>query len=616
MRARLLPWFLPLLITAGLWVWIGWLHTGGVGRPDGVAPLTEARFEVLAGADSSAPPVVDLTLPHDWADTHPLADRARYTLVTALDEVPPTGLALYFPSVNTRRVVSINGELLDAGLKFHHLTTHFWHIPSYVSVPAALLRVGENIIEVELDPDAPGGGYLAPPFLGLDEELRASYEVRRFLQRTGIQILVVAMVALGLFLSLLYVLRRKDSSYFAFAIVTWVFAFPFYNVIAIDAWLPKPNYRWTGAVTMAWLTVAIAAFVHRFFGIHRPRLEWAFALIAFVGSVYFALILDDRHFATAVSIWGALTLTIGLYPVVVVVDRFLREPTRELQLVLATGLIVITTSVHDILLVNGPVSLEHDFAVVWGAVASTSVFAFLFVQRFIVAFDTSEALTEELEQRVEEKHTELETSYRTLRQLEQERAVATERERLMAEIHDGMGGQLVSTLAMVQGGDAQPAEVEASLRAALDDMRLVIHSLDAADTDIPTLLGMLRGRLAPQLERAGIRVRWQVEDVPPLPDFGPEAALQLMRIVQESVTNIVKHSGAKTLTVSTGVEADHVIVSLADDGCGLGGTPAAGEGRGVGNMRKRAQTLGGELELRGCDPGTEVRVRLPLVRGA
>jgi len=615
-RARLLPWLLPLLITAGLWVWIGWLHTGGVGRPDGIAPLTEARFEVLAGEDSGTAPEVDLELPHDWADTHPLADRARYTLVTSLAEVPATGLSLYFPSVNTRRVVSVNGELLDAGLKFHHLTTHFWHIPSYVSVPAALLREGENVIEVELDPDAPGGGYLAPPFLGPDEQLRPSYEIRRFLQRTGIQILVVAMVAFGLFLTLLYALRRKDSSYFAFAIVTWVFAFPFYNVIAIDAWLPKPNYRWTGAVTMAWLTVAIAAFVHRFFGIHRPRLEWVLALGALAGSVYFALILDDRHFATAVSIWGALTLTVGLYPVVLVVDRFLREPTRELQLVLATGLIVITTSVHDILLVNGPVSLEHDFAVVWAAVASTSVFAFLFVQRFIVAFDTSEALTEELEQRVAEKHSELETSYRTLRQLEQERAVATERERLMAEIHDGMGGQLVSTLAMVQDGDARPEEVEAALRAALDDMRLVIHSLDAADTDIPTLLGMLRGRLAPQLERAGIRVRWRVEDVPPLPDFGPEAALQLMRIVQESVTNVVKHSGAKTLTVSTGVEADHVIVSLADDGRGLGGTTAAGEGRGVGNMRKRAQVLGGELELCGCDPGTEVRVRLPLVRPA
>ena len=612
LRRLLLPWWLPVGFTAAVWVWIAWLHLGGVGRPDDVEPLVEARFEVLAGEDSGAPPVVDLELPHDWADTHPLADRARYTLIAPLDEVPPEGLGLYFPSVNTRREVSVNGELLDAGRKFLHLTTHFWHIPSYVSIPAALLRPGENVIEVEVDPDAPGGGYVAPPFLGPDEQLRPSYEVRRFLQRTGIQILVVAMVAFGLFLALLYALRRKDSSYFAFAVVTWVFAFPFYNVIAIEAWLPKPNYRWSGAITMAWLTVAIAAFVHRFLGIHRPRLEWALAGGALVGSIYFALILDDRYFATAVSIWGALTLTVGLYPVVLVVRRFVREPTWELQLVVATGLVIITTSVHDILLVNGPVSLEHDFAIVWAAVTSTSVFAYLFVRRFIVAFDTSEALTAELEQRVAEKHAELETSYRTLRELEQERAVATERERLMAEIHDGMGGQLVSTLAMVQDGDAQPAEVEAALRAALDDMRLVIHSLDAADTDIPTLLGMLRGRLAPQLERAGIRVRWRVEDVPPLPDFGPEAALHLMRIVQESVTNVVKHAQAKTVTVATGVEEGVVVVRLTDDGRGLGGETAVGEGRGVGNMRRRAEALGGELELRSGEVGTVVEVRLPL----
>jgi signal transduction histidine kinase len=359
--------------------------------------------------------------------------------------------------------------------------------------------------------------------------------------------------------------------------------------------------------------VAIAIFVHRFLGIRRPRVEWALGAGALLGSIYFALALDARHFAAAVAVWGGLTLAVGIYPVVLIVRRFLSEPTPELQLVVASGAIIITASVHDILLVNGPISLEHDFAIVWAAVVSTSIFAFLFVKRFIVALDTSEALTAELEERVAEKHEQLETSYQSLRRLEQERAVATERERLMAEIHDGMGGQLVSTLAMVQDGEASPAEVEAALRAALEDMRLVIHSLDAADTDIPTLLGMLRGRLAPQLERAGIRVRWQVEDVPALADFGPEAALHLMRIVQESITNVVKHAAARTLTVSTGVEDEHVYVSLADDGRGLGtGATAAGEGRGVGNMRRRAEALGGELELCARDPGVEVRVRLPL----
>lgn len=437
LRSPLPPWFLPLAILAGLWVWIGWLHTGGVGRPDAVAPLVLAQFEVLAGDDGGVP-TRELRLPHDWKDTHPFAEKGRYSLVATLDAVPAEGLGLYFPSVNTRRVIHVNGALLDSGEKFRHLTTHYWHIPSYVSVPGAFLRAGENTIEVELAPDAPGGGYVAPPFLGPHEVIRPSYEVRRFLQLIGIQMLVIAMVAFGLFLTLLYLLRRKDSSYFAFALVTWVFAFPFYNVIAIDAWLPKPNYRWTGAVAMAWLTVAIAAFVHRFLGIHRPRVELALASGALVGSLYFALAIDDHGFASAVSVWAALTLGVGLYPVVLVLRQFASTPTRELELVVTTGGIIITTSIHDVLLVNGPISLEHDFAIVWAAVSSMSIFSYLFVKRFIVALDTSEALTADLEERVAEKHAELETSYQSLRRLEQERAVATERERMMAEIHDGM----------------------------------------------------------------------------------------------------------------------------------------------------------------------------------
>jgi signal transduction histidine kinase len=74
-------------------------------------------------------------------------------------------------------------------------------------------------------------------------------------------------------------------------------------------------------------------------------------------------------------------------------------------------------------------------------------------------------LNRELEDRVEEKHRELERNYARLAALERDRAVAEERARLMRDVHDGVGGQLVSTLALVEAGDP-PATRSRSRSAA------------------------------------------------------------------------------------------------------------------------------------------------------
>jgi signal transduction histidine kinase len=240
--------------------------------------------------------------------------------------------------------------------------------------------------------------------------------------------------------------------------------------------------------------------------------------------------------------------------------------------------------------------------------------AWVFVRRFIVALDTSEALSAELERRVAEKHAELERNYERLNRLERERAVAHERERMMADLHDGLGGQLVSTLAVLRSGEAEPRELEEALQGALDDMRLLIHSIQGDESDLVGALAMLRSRLAPRLQHAGLVVDWPVQDVPTPAGFGPEKALQVMRIVQEAIANVLKHAGATRLRVHTGViggaDRRHVCVGVDDDGHGLPETRSPG--RGIANMRRRAAALGGRLELDSGPAGTSLRLLLPL----
>jgi signal transduction histidine kinase len=202
--------------------------------------------------------------------------------------------------------------------------------------------------------------------------------------------------------------------------------------------------------------------------------------------------------------------------------------------------------------------------------------------------------------------------------VEKDRLLLLERQRLTREMHDGLGGQLISTLSMVERGRGDAGEIAEALRRALDDIRIVIDSLDPETTDLTTSLGKLRARLTPALRRNGIELVWNVDDVSGLQGFSPEISLHLLRVIQEAVTNAVRHARPRRVEVSvkcpdTGERQGRkgrLHVCIRDDGCGL--PPGRSGGRGIQNMHTRARELGAELVLRDAEPGTRVDLRMPL----
>ncbi|MGB1110794.1 MAG: sensor histidine kinase, partial [Gammaproteobacteria bacterium] len=244
--------------------------------------------------------------------------------------------------------------------------------------------------------------------------------------------------------------------------------------------------------------------------------------------------------------------------------------------------------------------------------------AVLLIRRFVHALNTAEALTDELEQRVAAREQELEANYQRLRKLEHEQVLSGERERIMRDIHDGVGGQMVAALAVIDGNHSLDA-ARASIQDALSDLRLVIDSLDSDARDLNTVLGMLRMRLADRLRHANLEFRWRVNDLPELEGFGPRKALQVMRIVQEALTNALKHSGATALTVTTQEarrdDQNGVCVCVEDNGVGMkdrtASTPSGG-GRGLSNQQRRAKAIGADLRFEDAEPGVRVVLWLPL----
>jgi signal transduction histidine kinase len=213
-------------------------------------------------------------------------------------------------------------------------------------------------------------------------------------------------------------------------------------------------------------------------------------------------------------------------------------------------------------------------------------------------------------------------------QLERERdqqgrlAAAAERARIAREMHDIVAHNLSVMIALADGAgymapnDPERAasameQVSQTGRRALGEMRRLLEVLRQDDS---TALAPQPGLadLEPLLERvraAGLHARLETSGTPV--ELGAGAQLTVYRLVQEALTNTLKHAGADArATVRLRYDGDGVEVEVADDGVGPARVAAAG-GQGLNGMRERAAVYGGRLEA-GPAPGGGWRVRTRL----
>jgi len=211
---------------------------------------------------------------------------------------------------------------------------------------------------------------------------------------------------------------------------------------------------------------------------------------------------------------------------------------------------------------------------------------------------------------------ELKAQQERLVEVEHERTLLRERERLMKDMHDGLGAALVASLVAAERGEVRPEQLAMLLRDCVDELRAVIDSLEPSDHDLATLLGTMRSRLERRLTAAGMRLEWQIDDLPPLLWMGAPEALQVMRILQEIVTNSIKHSKARCLRITASAAARGMVeVSVADDGVGFD-VSAAPVGRGLRFLQQRARVLGGGMEfVSSLEKGAVARLFLPVSQG-
>lgn len=198
-----------------------------------------------------------------------------------------------------------------------------------------------------------------------------------------------------------------------------------------------------------------------------------------------------------------------------------------------------------------------------------------------------------------------------------------ERRRIARELHDSVG-QYLGALGMIvgglrRGGNDLPQhvlerlrEAEEAIRSCTSEVRTISHLLHPPLLEELGLASAVRWYVQGFAERSGIHVQMQIPEN--LPRMGDEAELVLFRVLQESLTNVHRHSGSKVALVRIGSDSQLVWLEVADQGKGLPqvNQNALRPGVGISGMRERVRELAGLLELKSEGKGTLVRAVIPM----
>lgn len=570
-----------------------------------------------------------VTLPHFTTSRYTMNDPPRYSGRFSWPGREPTGAwSVFLPRFTNGVEVAVNGVVILDSRRDPAANRPDRNTPEIAVIPASLLREGPNDLSIRLFVWGPIRGFLDRLHVGPDAELRPSYDARTLLFVTLPVVISAWQAILAVILGIMWAMRRHEPAYGVLAAAMAIgVAQAFFQTPLQDSTYSRLNSILISTAPLE--SAFVLAFALLFFGWKWPRYGW---LISAPGLVVAAagLVGDATLSRDTFMLVGAPTVGLSLIALALIVGHSVWRRQDAVSVMLGCALtIVLTCWALDVLSVTHLVPNRRILFARLSYSAMLVAIGAALTWRFARALNQVDGFAASMVAQVREAEDKLKASFAREEERARAAALARERTRLMRDLHDGLGGQLVSIVALSERGNAGDGIGEAA-RAALKDLRLVIDSMDDIGGDLMLALGSWRERATAQLRPHDIALVWRAvgpQGLPVHPELRPWHVIQIVRLLDEAVTNAVKHARARRITVSIDTSMDAQAdsqpvargrITIEDDGNGFelapNGEPAApGQhaARGLRNMKSRAARCGAELELTSDAGGTRVRLTLP-----
>lgn len=608
--------FALLVVQGGYWLLF---HPAFISPPipQGVSPLktgvlhyvrlTEPTWQAVEQAQFRPVEKIPFPMPRGY-------HASRSTL--QLDLVPAEGLALLVADSADNREVWINGSLLagDGRMRLPDVTFH-GQLRKMLRVPSAMLREGGNDVVTIAVSEFSEDGVMVQPIAGPYKAFERAFGWKTFLFGSA----QIISLTIGLVMALLIgiVMLRSSQKRFLFWLMVLALCWSLGSLLRIWPNLPLHGpwrtFSFTGSAML--LSLAWPMMIDAWTESSSLRFRQACTAIFTLG---FAAITwfnfgdgSDRAFGNAVSVlvWAGLVLLCAAF-VRLIWHAFRQRGSIDRPWEAA---LLITMAMLFALSFSSAIgNAINSFYWQLTQPLFLLLFATAFLGRNFRLFRSQEQINAQLQAELQRRTAELELAHAREKELVRQRAYNDERGRIMRDMHDGLGSNLMSMLLAARRGVAEPAAVAEGLQGVVDEMRLMIDSMDSVGESLGTALATFRGRVADRITGAGFRLEWQDNATRPLPGYAPRTVLQVFRIMQEAVTNALRHSGGDRIAIGIADgqnESEVLVITIADNGRGQLNI-LNNRGRGLANMHSRAAAIGAAIEFVEKDGGLCVRLGL------
>ena len=555
------------------------------------------------------------TLPMRWSASGGARQGLWLRLGFDLAETPSEGWGLLLQRLPTGGTLFLNGHMI-AELPVDSETQRVrWRRPHLINLPPEFLRVGRNeaLIYTSYGNGVHGVGAID---VGPAADLQPRYGRGFFVSHTlrWVSLLLTMLLAVGF--AALWLRRKSESLSGLLSLIATFWALSLldstFEVLSAGAYSLS---RWGFYLGTAAFTALATITMWRQSGVERRRAEVGVGILAAMGPLLY-LLSGDSFDLTVGPLWQGVMLGTLALGVLSLARRALSENALLLRFIVGALIVALAAAVHDFLVGIGVLPFASPALLNVATPLLVVALGAALIDRFVRSLAEVEKTNSELETRIHEREQLLKRNFDRLRESERVKASAQERQRIMQDMHDGLGSQLLSSLMLVERGAMTNDQVAQILRESIDDMRLAIDALAADDSDLLSALGNMRFRMEPRLRAAGMELQWDARTLPEEVDIDPNAVLPVLRIAQEALTNAIKHSRARVVRVTLGVDRDGdsklLSIRITDNGRGLAATGNIA-GRGLQNMKSRASRIAAFLKVESVPgAGTMIFLRLPL----
>ncbi len=524
-------------------------------------------------------------------------------------------IALYTVSTRNQFTVHVNGAEIYRNYAANSDQKSSWYRPFLVPLPETSLKQGMNEITIRaFSQESVGIGRVV---LGSHPPIQSLYSAQYFRRITLPIVANSAMIVLGGFAFMLWLGRRRETELLYFSMTTLLWFLRNYQYFSEVTPFHLATFNALTVAATYFTLVATYGFYSSYLKIGNTRrvVFWLFLFGIALHIVHWYFRLSNNYLYAPATMIALGIAFLGW-------RELIQKRTAGSAMVFFVMFVIPMTGIYDFLLAargSGWNGNDSYISLFTGFLYSVA-FLLTFGRRAVSAFSGLEVANVTLEHRIAETRAELAQSEAARQELVVGSAIAGERERLMQEMHDGIGSNLITALAVARQ-QKQPASTIKTLRRALADLKITVDSLEPVEGDLVALIGNLRHRMAGDLRDAGIACKWNAQPCGPLPWLDATNALHVLRIFQEAIGNVLTHSGATEMRIGC-MEKEHegvagIVSYVADNGCGFAIDVDDTHGKGVSNIHARATSLHGMLHYEtNAGTGTTVTLWLPYDRPA